>query len=142
MNLVSFLQNEQITKRKKVFKDIDIRDVLQYFIAKSWIIVIVVAVCLVAAILYTAFIVPTYQSTSSMLIITDEGTTTQDFSAGQQIINNTPAVITGNVFCDKVAKMLLSTEEAESLLSATGREGIRSEGQREIIRFLSLDIII
>ena len=103
-------KNEQITKRKKVFKDIDIRDVLQYFIAKSWIIIIVVAVCLVAAILYTAFIVPTYQSTSSMLIITDEGTTTQDFSAGQQIINNTPAVITGNVFCDKVAKMLNSTE--------------------------------
>lgn len=104
-------KNEQITKRKKVFKDIDIRDVLQYFIAKSWIIVIVVAVCLVAAILYTAFIVPTYQSTSSMLIITDEGTTTQDFSAGQQIINNTPAVIKGNVFCDKVAKMLNTQED-------------------------------
>lgn len=104
-------KNEQQIKRKKVFKDIDVRDVLQYFIAKSWIIVIVIAVCLVAAILYTAFIVPTYQSTSSMLIITDEGSTTQDFSAGQQIINNTPEVIKGNVFCEKVAKMLLNNEE-------------------------------
>lgn len=102
-------KNEKV-KRKKVFKDIDVRDVLQYFITKSWIIVIVVAVCLVAAILYTAFIVPTYESTSSMLIITDEGTTTQDFSAGQQIINNTPEVIKGNVFCDKVAKMLNNNE--------------------------------
>lgn len=104
-------KNEQQVKRKKVFKDIDVRDVLQYFIAKSWIVVIVVAVCLVAAILYTAFIVPTYQSTSSMLIITDEGSTTQDFSAGQQIINNTPEVIKGNVFCEKVAKMLLNNQE-------------------------------
>ncbi len=103
-------KNEQ-TKRKKVFKDIDVRDVLQYFIAKFWIILIVIAVCLVAAILYTAFIVPTYQSSSSMLIITDEGTTSQDFSAGQQIINNTPEVIKGNVFCETVAKMLLNNEE-------------------------------
>ena len=103
-------KNEKV-KRKKVFKDIDIRDVLQYFITKSWIVVIVVAVCLVAAILYTAFIIPTYQSSSSMLIITDEGSTTQDFSAGQQIINNTPEVIKGNVFCDKVAKMLLNDDE-------------------------------
>ena len=102
-------KNEKV-KRKKVFKDIDVRDVLQYFITESWIIVIVVAVCLVAAILYTAFIVPTYESTSSMLIITDEGSTTQDFSAGQQIINNTPEVIKGNVFCEKVAKMLLNNE--------------------------------
>lgn len=103
-------KNEKV-KRKKVFKDIDVRDVLQYFFAKSWIIVIVVAVCLVAAILYTAFIIPTYQSTSSMLIITDEGTTTQDFSAGQQIINNTPEVIKGNVFCQKIANMLLNNED-------------------------------
>lgn len=102
-------KNEKV-KRKKVFKDIDIRDVFQYFLTKSWIIVIVIAVCLVAAILYTAFIVPTYQSTSSMLIITDEGSTTQDFSAGQQIINNTPEVIKGNVFCEKVAKMLRNNE--------------------------------
>ena len=101
-------KTEQQVKRKKVFKEIDVRDVLQYFIAKSWIIIIVAAICLVAAILYTAFRVPTYQSTSSMLIITDEGSTTQDFNAGQQIINNTPAVITGNVFCEKVANMLMN----------------------------------
>ena len=48
-------KNEQV-KRKKVFKDIDIRDVVHYLLTKSWVIVIVVAVCLVAAILYTAFI--------------------------------------------------------------------------------------
>ncbi len=98
-------KNEQ-QKRKKFFKDIDVRDVIHYILTKSWVIVIVVAVCLVAAILYTAFITPTYESSSSMLIITDEGSTTQDFSAGQQIINNSPDVIKGNNFCDKIAKML------------------------------------
>ena len=41
-----------------------------------------------------------------------------------------------NVKYDKSCKLLLSTEEAETLLLATGRDGIRSEGQREIIRFL------
>ena len=58
------------------------------------------------SIFYTALIAPTYQSSSSMLIITDEGTTIQDFSAGQQIINNSPAVIKENVFCEKVANLL------------------------------------
>ena len=98
---------EQVSlKKRKIFKEIDVRDVLHYFFTKSWVIVIVVAICLVAAILYTAFITPTYQASSSMLIITDEGTTIQDFSAGQQIINNSPAVIKENVFCEKVANLL------------------------------------
>ena len=100
-------EQENAVKKKKIFKDIDIRDVIHYLVTKSWVIVIVVAICLVGAILYTAFITPTYQSSSSMLIITDEnGSTIQDFSAGQQIINNTPAVIKENVFCERVANLL------------------------------------
>lgn len=110
-------KNDQV-KKKKVFKDIDIRDVVHYLLTKSWVIVIVVAVCLVAAILYTAFITPTYDSSSSMIIITDEGTTTQDFSAGQQIINNTPEVIKGNVFCNKIADTLNNKESYHALLNA------------------------
>ena len=101
---------QQQVKKKKIFRDIDVRDVLHYMFTKSWVIVIVVAVCLVAAILYTAFITPTYQSKSSMLIITDEGSTTQDFSAGQQIINNSPEVIKNNKFCEDVAKLLNNYE--------------------------------
>ena len=103
-------KNEQ-TKRKKIFKDIDIRDVIHYLLSKSWVIVIVVAVCLVAAILYTAFITPTYESTSSMLIITNENSTTQSFSAGQQIINNSPEVIKENKFCEKIANLLNNNDE-------------------------------
>ena len=100
---------QQQVKKKKIFRDIDVRDVLHYMFTKSWVIVIVVAVCLVAAILYTAFITPTYQSKSSMLIITDEGSTTQDFSAGQQIINNSPEVIKNNKFgvIDKKGNVIL-----------------------------------
>ena len=90
---INNIEQENAVKKKKIFKDSDIRDVIHYLVTKSWVIVIVVAICLVGAILYTAFITPTYQSTSSMLIITDEGSTVQDFGAGQQIINNTPAVI-------------------------------------------------
>ena len=108
---INNIEQENAVKKKKIFKDIDIRDVIHYLVTKSWVIVIVVAICLVGAILYTAFITPTYQSTSSMLIITDEGSTVQDFGAGQKIINNTPAVIKENVFCEKVAKMLNNNSE-------------------------------
>lgn len=114
MDIKNTEQEEKSVKKKKIFKDIDVRDVLHYIFSKAWVIVIVVAICLVAAILYTAFITPTYQSSSSMLIITEEGSTIQNFSAGQQIINNTPAVIKENVFCERVAKMLNNSKEKDN----------------------------
>ena len=41
-----------------------------------------------------------------------------------------------NIKYDKTCYMLISNEDAQKLLDAKGRQGIRSEGQREIIRFL------
>ena len=42
-----------------------------------------------------------------------------------------------NIKYRRTCRLSVSTEELESLLSAKGRAGIRSEGQREILRFLS-----
>ncbi len=42
-----------------------------------------------------------------------------------------------NVRYRRTARLLISKEEAETLLVATGKSGIRSEGQRSVLRFLS-----
>ena len=70
--------------------------------------------CFSISVIITAVKPSIYQSSSSMLIIVDEGSTTQNFSAGQQIINNTPAVIKENVFCERVAKMLNNSTEKDN----------------------------
>ena len=73
--------------------------------------VLIISTFTISSVLYTALIPPKYESTSSILFVANENDISQSFNVGQQIVYNSPEIIKGNDFCEKVARLLNNNED-------------------------------
>lgn len=117
------------TKKSKTIREIDIRDLGHFLLVRSWIIAIAVILCIAVSLIFTAQITPTYNSSSSMMVVVGNSEDAESWSVGHQIIQTAPDIISGNEFCQSVADMLSTPEISESRNTDTFAEFLDIENK-------------
>lgn len=101
-------------------EDINIQELLQYFMQKKFILVIIIATCLVVGNVYSAFIQkPLYRSTTSMVLVSEENTsssiTQNDILLNNNLLSTYSEIITSRTVLADVKANLKLNDSIESL---------------------------